>query len=512
MNQATHDRPKQDWEIEAERQRQWALQQIANEEDSAEPSLDVALPEQSESSPAVATQPPPKPQPPVRQQPTKEAGPQLTPHFVATATPGDLRRTLRRLGFRTVVDGRSFDPVGFIEGQHGVTPEQLLFASRRQLHLRIAYLPEPSQLRVEYFVEAQLSPQVVRNAVWNKNISGLTILPGFDRVEFSKATTYRSLDSLEVMSINMQRGRPNGANALTDHFVVRTHAMELDRKTGLVNVGGNYGMLNGQPSYTRTTLSRDLSREPGRSFMAIPSPRTDIIRNAIDVHAAMEMAAVAEDQGYQSLPILPKVYLGFKPDELPVRGENDLIYETPALHKAVMACVLKWMRQGLAIPPGPVGHVKWQWDTAPKLQSVDPDEIEDWATLHKLLGEVDVKYLLQWMLERSIVEHEGLQLLPLAFFPRDAFPAVVADLADVFVRVSDHLGRERFAFDGSTYIDRRYARLQTMQLYDGTGQVGAYRFDFTGTETGMEKVINSSEDGLNMAGGLDDPSNVENVP
>lgn len=400
----------------------------------------------------------------------------LNARFVERAKPGDLRRTIRRLGFRNTIEGRHFDASAFADGQHGFSPEQILSAARRQLHLKTRHLHENARLRVRYFYQAQMSPQPVRDAIHNKGLSAMTILAGHGR-RFPKNCTFRSLDSVQLMTLTMRRDRPNDAGMLSDHFDVKLHVMELDRQEGVIRLGGS-GLVDNQP-FSRTVMSCDFSREPGRSHQAVPRARVDIIEAALACHESLETAAVSEEMGYQRTPVLPRLYVGFKDGAVPK-------FDTPALKRSAMSHVLKWMRKGLAPEPGSAGTVAWQTTVIPKLMTIDPDSLEDWSTLSTLLGASDSEYLLTWMLEKSITEHDGLHLVPLSFFPKDSIREIMADVDEVYVRVNDHLGREQFTFEGATLIDRRLGKLQTLQLPQDTGTIGNVRFDFTSTEVGKE--------------------------
>jgi len=407
----------------------------------------------------------------------------LNARFIERAKPGDLRRTIRRIGLRNVIDGRQFDPLAFAEGQDGFEPSQILSAARRQLHLRTRHLHESARLRVRYFFQAQMSPQPVRDAIHEKGLSALTILPGFGRRQFPLDTVYRSIDALQILTLTMRRDRPNDIGSLTDHFDVRLHVMELDRVEGLIRVGGSYPDPETSQPYSRTVLSRDFSREPGRSHQAVPRSRVDVIDAALYAHESLETAAVSE-MGYQRLPMFPKLYLGFKSDEIPV-------HDTPALRRSAMSHILKWMRKGLAPELGSAKYEAWQLAVIPKLRVVDPDSLEDWTSLSATLGRADSEFLLAETLLRSIVEHQVdkdtfLYLAQLAFFPRSAIKEVVDDVSDVFARINDHLGRETFTPDGAPFTDRRFAKTQVMQLTQNLGEVGSLRFDFDSTEIGKE--------------------------
>lgn len=401
---------------------------------------------------------------------------ELNARFVERAKPGDLRQAIRRLALRTSIDGRYFGTKAFIEGQHGFAPCEILHAARRQLNHRTKHLHESARLRVRYFCTAQMCPQVIRDAIYDKGLCALTILPGFGR-QFGKGCIFKAVDALQVMTLNMRRNRPNDCGMLTDHFDIRLHTMELDRNEGVIRVGGSK-LVDDQP-FSRTVLSRDFSREPGRSNQSVPRNRVDVIEAALGCIEALESAAVSNDMGYQSAPILPKVYLGFKDGAVPR-------FDTPALRRSAMSHLLKWMRRGLAPEQGSAGSIVWQLAVIPKLLTVDPDSLEDWTSMTELLGPTDAGFLLDWMLEKGIIEHDGLHLVPASFFPKDAIKGVMADVDEVFVRVNDHLGREQFTPEGALVVDRRYAKLQVMQLDKPMGEIGTVKFDFSTTEVGKE--------------------------
>lgn len=405
---------------------------------------------------------------------TKDA---LNARFVERAKPGELRKIVKRLNLRTVIDGRRFEQRAFIEGQGGFSPEQILFAGRRQTHLRIRHLHDGARLRFLYFVLAQGALQVVRDAIFEKGLLGLTILAGHGR-RFPKGSVYRSIDSLQVMTYNMRRDRPNDAGVLTDHFDVRLHVLELNRSDGTIHLGGSE-LINGQP-YSRTVLSRDFSREPGRSHQAVSRARVDVIENALACHEALETASVSTEMGYQKVPVLPKLYLGFKDCEVPE-------FDTPSLRRAAMSHVIKWMRRGLAPESGSADMMAWQMSVIPKLMEIDSDSLEDWRSLSAILGSQDADAILTWVFHKGISEHEGLYLVPVSFFPKDYIGEVMPNVADVFVRLNDHLGRESFAFDGDTFVDRRYAKVQVLQLAKDQGTIGNLKFDLASTEVGREE-------------------------
>lgn len=405
----------------------------------------------------------------------------LDARFIHGATPGELRRAIRQLGLRDVIDGRRFDPIAFIEGQYGFEPAQILSAARLRLHWRTQHLCDDDRLRVRYFFQAQLSPQPVRNAIHEKGLSALTILPGFERQHFPLGTVYLSINALQLLTLTMQRWRPNDIGTLTDHFDVKLHVMELDRTEGVVHIGGSY-MVKSQP-YGRTRVSRDFSREPGQSPQAVPKNRFDVIDAALAAHELLETTAVSE-MGYQQLPVLPKLYLGFRSKVIPC-------YDTPALRRSAMSHVVMWMRKGLVPELGADKHVSWQYPVILKLRTVDPDSLEDWTSLYAILGEEDSEALLVATLRKSIVEHQdkmnnSFYLAQLAFFPQSAIKEVINNVGDVFARVDDHLGWETFTPDGEPSTDYRYGKIQVMQLAQNLSEVGGLHLNLDSTELGKE--------------------------
>jgi hypothetical protein len=409
----------------------------------------------------------------------------LTDWFIDRVKPGDLRREMQRLALRTFIDGRQFDSNAFIEGQHGYSPEQILRAGQHQFHMLTRHLQERYWRRANYFM-TQLSPWVIRDAIFNKGLSGFTILAGHDR-QFPAGVIYMPIDSVQVMTYTMRRNRPNDSGRMTDHFDVRVHTMQLDSTRGVVLLGGS-DSLKGQ-TYSRTVLSRDYSREPGRSHRAVPQEDIEVIDAAAALHAAIESAAVSSDMGYQRVPVLPRVYLGFKDAATALPAVETT---TTSLRRTAVSFVLKWMRKGLALDPGSADMLDWQRSVVPQLMTVDPDNIEDWSTLSSILGPVNSVFLLNQMLDKNITQlkmDDGqlLELLPAAFFTKETIVAVLPSVEQIFVRVNDHLGRERFRYDGSTEIDRCDGRLQVLQLIRDEGSVGNIEFDFTSTEVGMEQ-------------------------
>jgi hypothetical protein len=376
----------------------------------------------------------------------------LVSEKVIRSSPRELRETIRNLGLRDALDGRRVRPSAFIDGFEGMDPQSLVVALRRQFFTRTRHLSPAAFNRARYFFQVQLVPYSIRDILAERPLKSIMFRPMAGRFPSSG---FFPLEATQVVTVGMSRGRPNLAGVATDHFEIKTHV--ADFRDGEVLIGGA-GLKAGQP-FSRTTLSRDLSCEPGRSKDALPGRYADLLDDAIQCHEALELAAV-DSTCWQSLPVFPRMSIAYNAlDEIPFE-------DSPMLRRNATACIMSWMRTGCVPVDTTPAMQAWQKIAVQKIGSLSLDQIEDWTTLAGLLGPIDSAFILGYAAEKAVVEHDGRFLAPLGMLRAE-------DLTDKDV--------------GDVYVNSREAQ-DRVQVVDAAckGRVGSVTWDFTSCEVGRE--------------------------
>lgn len=399
---------------------------------------------------------------------------------ILSMRPAELLVALKRLGLRTKLGDTKVPLEATLSGHGGMPAEQVLLLLRRQFDNLVRLLDPTVMRRLRYFFQCQLVPFSARQLM--PNYSMMSFLPGQRQRTFPSGARFWDIDWLEVITLGTRLHRfvaRDGTTPFTiDHFDIRVLLCEVDRLNGVVKLGGG-GQDEEGKTYTRVGLSRMMDFEPGRDPWAVPKDCPEITDQAIDLHAALEMG-LATGSEEQAEPVFPSLFLGFE-------HADDVGPEvTPQVQYAAFCSIKDWLNLGKPT----AGPFSWTAGLLSVFENKNPDYLTSWQDIEKILGS-QVGYVLDATWANNEVVHDGLTLVQASLFAPDSPQKPFEKAKRVFADMAPHLGRVTMWPNGRETIERSMSKIQMIKLgvpeVVPQGRLGAWEFNFSSTEVGMEK-------------------------
>jgi len=344
-----------------------------------------------------------------------------------------------------------------------------------QFHHVVQNASEKTRRMLWHVYQVQVQPSILRQRM--RRLLGLTFLPGRRLSSFAPGEQFVPLNSPRVLTLAVRPHRLRSGKII-DALDLKLHALHLDVESGVAMVGGPTTLMAKHFNFAT-------SRQPDRLTQSVDN--VAVVEGALALHEAMEQAAI-DGVGAQAAPAFPDIYLGFR-----ARDEIAIEY-SDSLQRRVLRHADAWLRRGR---PN-------SWPQLPGLVDLNGSlrrPPSSWTDMTAYVGESTSKFLLEQAWDQSIVEHEGLFLVPADNFEPYSPQRPVRCAARAFAHFPPHLmGRDTIVADGERVMDDTLARAQVILRHGNCagsrrveqaiaglqGSVEGVDFDFTSAPRGLE--------------------------